>query len=540
VTAFHSSFVSGDGRYVHALRLLRLTRLRREFRTVGMITLAAFGLSTCVFVGLRSVSPFGSPLWNLADEAWVIGFLVALGVLAICIIGVLVLRFAAGRTGQVASAFAPIFRRGEAVMVEGDEDSLRGLLARLNKRQSVSVVVLVVCLSLAGLGVGAGFNVAPAYAGNHGRGGVTVTIGKDAFLARVEHTGKTTDYYIDTTVGEALAEDGSPTDGERWVVLPSEDNQVAYLVGGYDYLLIGALSMFGGLGVIVCAVMMFFSVRREHRRRAVAGHVPLAYSVRRLAAGARPMVVFRRGPAATIGLPALPYDTDAAAAYLLRGRRRNAALVFGAVVVVLGLGASAIVVFGGSGSTQAAQTSSRQDITLPYLASTLWSVDVVADYTDTADAIRDVTVDMLRQGGVPGTARVGAAWRVIISSKTGNSQSPVELTADVDVSEIGSASPARAVAGGVAFDKSIVAGSTGVPSPAAVNGLPAGWNGVVIVQASDASTGIVDLFGSATGSLVEIEADGPVHDTTITTRAVELANAIARQGIANFVYDTRH
>lgn len=530
-------FVSGDGRPVDALRLLWLVRLRREFRTLGAIVIVSLPVWFGVIIAVQAMTPSDSAAWNLADTTAGFGFLLGGAALAICVIVVLVVRFA-GHTGRVASAFVPLVTRGREVTVD-DEDAMRGLLPRLNRRPPVSMGLVLLFLVLTGAGVGAAVNVGPAYAANHGRGGPVVTIGKDAFISGVENNGRSRDYLIDTPYGTALAEDRKPAKGEQWVVLPSNDiNGTAYLVGGHDYLLIAGVVVLISLCDAGCLLGVVRSIQREHRRRRAAGHVPLVHSVRRIGAGARPVVTFARGPSATLCLPALP-DSDAAAYRLLRRRRRNTAAATISSVVVVGIGLTVIAGTIGGSSSPTTDDNSLHDITLPYLAHTGWSTDATADYSDAGQAIHDLTAYMLQDGGVPGSPKVGAAWLMIISPNDTGTANPSDVVANIDVSDIGSVSPAKAVAGGVALEKLVAPGTKGAPAPVDVSGLPAGWAGVVTVEPSDPSHSSVDVFGSGSGDLLDIEIDGHTGDKSLTTGAAELATAIARHGIGQFVRDTR-
>lgn len=526
VTLHSTPSISLDTGYVNGLRLLRLVRLRREFRALGTVSLVGLPVWFGLVVAVQGLTPTGSPAWDLADSAAAPGFAVLGGLLVLSIVALLVLRFATGRIGRVAAAFAPAVVRGAEPDVADHGDALRGLLPRLRKKRLVSLGLILSFLAFTAVAIATSLNVGPAYAANHGHGGTVVTIGDDATISRVEtgsHGHK--DYFLATPDGEAIAEDSKPEDGQRWVVLDREaGNDEAYLIGGHDYLLIGFIAIAATIADAYLIIAMCTSVRRERRLRMAGGHVPLAYSVRRLAAGARPTVRFAKGGSATIGLPALHEDSDAAAQALVRRRRRNATIVIAAVVVVLagtGIGLKLSI------------KPTQRDVTLPYLATGFWSADVSADYTDGDNAEHNVAVDMLEAGGVGGTPDVGSVWLVVAQARTSDPVTEVD-DAFIDVADIGSVPARTAVAGGVAFQRQVASGEHG--EPVAVPGLPPGWAGVL--TSDDAQQRTVDVFGSADGSLVDIEIDGKATGAYLGDRARELAATIARRGIGRFADDT--
>lgn len=116
-----------------------------------------------------------------------------------------------------------------------------------------------------------------------------VTIGKTATI-----TGYTVgshghrDYFLGTPYGPAIAEDYQPHAGQEWTVLPSDTgNGKAYLVGGYDYVLIGGLLLASIAVGAVIGVRIVAAVRAGRAARAAtrAEH-PAQQSV----AGAPPQV----------------------------------------------------------------------------------------------------------------------------------------------------------------------------------------------------------------------------------------------------------
>lgn len=339
-----SPFDVADGSYLHALRLLRLVRVRRGCR--ALLTIVIIALPSYLALGLtvQALTPTGSPTWNFVDNVGGLGFLVFAELLAAGIIGALVVRFATGRTGRIAAAFVPILRRAREFMID-DRTAMRGLLPRLNKRQPFAVGFVLILMVVVGIGAIAAVNVVPAYQANHGRGGPVVTMGTDAFISSVDTGGRTPTYDIRTPYGIAQAEDRQPQDGQRWVVLPSDSgNGTAYLIGGHDYLLVGFILIVMTIAFAGWSVAIVFSIRREHRRRVAAGHVPLLDAVRPLVAGARPVITFDRKLSATIGLPALPHDS--AAAWFVRRYRRGVTVTAGSITAVLVLIAVVIAVYG--------------------------------------------------------------------------------------------------------------------------------------------------------------------------------------------------
>ncbi len=515
--------------FVNGLRLLRVVRLRREFRTLWHLSLLGVPVWIGLIVWVQAVTSSDSALWNLADEYATPGSLVLGALIVIGLLGMVVTRVVAGVPGRVAAAFVPIAVRGREATVAGDADAMSGLLPRLRRQQFVSTGMVVLFLVFATTGVAVAMNLGPVYAANHGRGGPVVTIGRDATVSGSRVSGHSRNYYLSTPDGAVLAEDSEPVSGQRWLIYhnPYGDDE-AYLVGGHDYLLLGAILVLVAIGDAGILVVMARTVRRERRLREAGGHQPLAYSVRKLAAGARPVLSFGVARSVVIGLPPLIEDSDAAARAVLRRRRWHAAIAIG-VVVVGAVGAGVLI----QRVTQPPPPTTK-DLTLGYLGSAAWSPDVEAFYTDT-DAVHDVTVDMLLAGGVPGKPAVGPVWSVVVLSRSGNGD-----TGDVDVVGIGAASGQRAVAGGVAFEKEVA--DTGAPAPAAIAGLPPGWAGVSTDGKAGRTERTASVFGADGGTLVVISLTGTdtgtATDTDLADRARLLATAIAHRGITTFAADT--
>lgn len=261
-----------------------------------------------------------------------------------------------------------------------------------------------------------------------------------------------------------------------------------------------------------------------------SGHVPLAHSVRRLAAGARPVIRFDQVRSIAIGLPALPQDTDEEAHRLLRNRRLHSGIA--AVVVVLVVVGAVILIR----KVDQPPPPTTRDITLPYLAGTSWDPDTEAFYDDT-DTTRDVVVGMLQDGGVAGTPTVGPIWSLVVSSKEQPTGAEADdIDADVDVVGIGAVPASKAVAGGVALEKEVA--DAGAPAPATVTGLPSGWAGELTNGEKGGIQRSANVFGSAGGTLVWISVEGDVDDATLSHRAAELATAVAQRSIPRFVTDT--
>lgn len=515
--------------YLNGLRLLRLVRLRREFRTLWQLSLLCVPVWLGVVIWVQAVTPSDSTLWNLADEYATAGFVVLGGLVVIGILGMIAIRVAAGVPGQVAAAFVPVAARGREATVEGDEDALSGLLPRLRRQQWVSAGVILLFVAFTGVGIVVGLNLAPVYEANQGQGGPIVTIGVDATVSGYQTSGRSRNYYLSTPDGTVIAEDGKPANGERWLIYHNPyGNDEAYLVGGHEYLLLGGILLVVTILDAAVLLAMTRSVRRERMLRQAGGHQPLAYSVRKLAAGARPVLSFGVAKSVTVGLPPLPEDSDLAAEALLRRRRTRTAVAIGVVVIVV-VGTSELI----AKVTQPAPPTTK-DVTLPYLSATGWSQNVEVFYADT-EPIRDVTVDMLQAGGVPGKPTVGPIWSLVVS--TGGSNG---ATANIDVIGIGSVAGRQAVAGGVAFEKEVA--DDGAPPPVEITGLPAGWSGIV----TDGKAGLIartaNIFGSANGTMVAISitsaASGATLDTDLATKSRALATTIATRGIPQFTADT--
>ncbi|HEX5405406.1 MAG TPA: hypothetical protein VFX16_24295 [Pseudonocardiaceae bacterium] len=519
--------------FVHGLRLLRLVRLLRELRSLWRLAILALPIWFGLIVWLQASTPDDSAAWNWADT-WVgPGFLVIGILFVVGILGMVAVRFATGMPGRVAAAFVPMASRGTEPTVVNDADAMRGLLPRLRPKPLVSMVLMLLFLVLTAVGVIAGINLVPVYRANQGHGGTTVTIGVNATITgyRDTFTGgrqptRHRDYFLDTPEGTTIAEDRVPANGQRWEVLPNRSgNAQAYLIGGHDYLLMGGLLLLAAVADVLIVLGMSVSYRRERRLRTAGGHVPLAYSVRRLAEGARPVVRFDPVRSITLGLPPLREDSDAGAVALLRRRRLHVGI---SVVVVAGLVTGVVLAIGRT--TTAPPPPSTRDITLSYLVGTSWSTDTEAFYED-ADTLISVTKDMLREGGAPDTTKPGPAWSVVISSQASGDTTD----ANVDVVGIGAVAPDDATAGGIALRKEVA--EDGAPAPVAITGLPTGWTGILTNGKPGGTKRTADVFGSAAGSLVDISVEG-TDDTTLAHRSSEIATAIARRGIAGFVTDT--
>lgn len=514
VTAPH-----GD-RYVNGLRLLRLVRLRREFRALWQLSLLAVPVWIVAVVWVQAATPNGSTVWNLADSWATPGLIVLAGLVVVGLLGMVVVRFV-GTAGRMASAFVPVVRRGREATVKGNADALSGLLPRLRRQQWVPLGLVLLFLVFAGMGVAVAMNLGPAYEANHGRGGTIVTVGKDASPAGYSSGSRSRTYYLSTPDGRLVAEDGQPENGQQWVIYNNPaGNDEAYLVGGHEYVLLAALLVFAAVADAAMIVVMAASVRKERRLRAAGGHQPLAYSVRRLAGGARPVLRFDAVRSVVVGLPPLVSDTDEAAVALVRRRR----------VISSGIGVLVVAIVVGGGFVVRAVTAppppTTKEITLGYLGSGLWSPDVEVFYAD--NGVHDVTVDMLQDGGVAGTPVVAPVWSVVVTSPGG-------VDGNVDVAGIGSVSGSQAVAGGVAFEKEVA--ETGSPAPVAITGLPAGWTGVLTDGKAGGTDRTASVFGSGGGTLVEISVSGSA-DADLANRSRALAVAIARRGISGFAGDT--
>jgi hypothetical protein len=520
--------------YVNGLRLLRVVRLRRELRSLWRLALLATPIWVGLIIWLQASTPDDSSAWNWADAAVGIGFVVIAALFVVGIGGLILLRFAAGMTGRVAAAFVPVASRGAEATVVGDADALRGLLPKLRRKPMVSIGLVLLFLLFTGVAVFAAINVVPVYQANQGDGGTTVTIGKDARISGYRDTQSSgryssshRDYFLSTPDGTAIAEDSKPVDGQQWLVQPNSlGNAKAYLIGGHDYLLVGGLLLFAAVVDALILLGMYSSFRQESRLRMAAGHVPLAYSVRRLASGARPVVRFDLVRSITLGLPPLPDDSDAAASALLNRRRLQVGI---AVVVVLGVVVGVVAITRKTPVPPPPATD--KEVTLPYLSGTTWSPDAEVFYSDT-DSVRALAVDILRDGGVSGKPTVGAVWSLVVSSQAASD----EIDADVDVVGIGGASPVKAVAGGVALRKEVA--EDGAPAPVAITGLPSGWSGILTDGKPKGNDRRASVYGSAAGTLVEISVEGGGNDTTLGRRAAEIATAIAHRGVAGFVKDT--
>jgi hypothetical protein len=536
--------VFANAQFVNGLRLLRLVRLRRELRMLWRLALLALPVWFGLIVWIQASTPDDSDAWNWVNDAAGPGFLIIGCVVVLGLVGMVVTGVAAGVTGRVAAAFAPVVGKGREATVEGDADALSGLLPRLRKQPFLSVGLVLLFVLFTAVGVLAVTNVTSAYAANHGRGGPVVTVGRDADVDGYTDSGgsgryssRHRDYFLMTPEGKAIAETGEPTDGQQWVVVPNttggDSNDEAYLVGGHDYLLVGGLALFAAVVDVFVLLGIVAGFRREFVLRRRGGHVPLAYSVRRLAAGARPVVRFDQVRSMAIGLPPLPTDSDDAARRLLRKRRLFVVLV---VVVVLALVAAGVFLRP-KPTPPLPQTNS--DVTLPYLTGTSWSPDTDVFYgASDVDAARATIVDALRDGGVTGNPIVVPVWSVVITSS--NADDPTD--ANVDVAGIGAVAASKATSGGVVLAKEVA--EAGSPAPAAVTGLPEGWTGVLTDgKDKDSSPRSVDVFGSAGGSLVWINIDGgggTTGDAALSHRAAELASAIAQRSIPRFVTDTAH
>jgi hypothetical protein len=533
-----TSVVDG-GPYVNGLRLLRLVRLRRELRALWQLAILAVPVWFGLIVWIQASTPDDSDAWNRANaDAWP-GFVIIGCVFVVGLAGMILLRLAAGVTGRVAAAFVPMASKGNEATVEGDHDALRGLLPRLRKKRFISIGAVLLFLVFVVVGVYAVINLVPVYAANHGSGGTVVTIGKDATISGYTDSRTTgrygtnhREYFLSTPVGKAIADDREPVAGQQWLVRGNPlGNDEAYLIGGHDYLLVGGLALLAAVVDVFILLGMVASFRREARIRLHSGHVPLAYSVRRLAAGARPVLRFDVVRSVPVGLPPLPQDSDEQAHRLLRARRLHAGI---AGVVVLALVVVGVILV--SRVDQPAPPTDR-DITLPYLSGTSWDTDVEAFYTDT-DTVHDLTVSLLQDGGVTGNPTVGPIWSLgVPSSDAAAAASGSGSTdADLDVVGVGSVSPAKALAGAIAQTK--VVADKGAPAPATVTGLPSGWVGELTDGKAGGTNRTADVFGCAGGTLVWISVDGTDGDAALSRRVDELATAIAQRTIPRFVTDT--
>lgn len=501
---------------VHALRLLWLVRIRRELKLLCVLALLALPLwGAITFVAETMLPRTSRTFWSL-DSKIGPGFIVILVVFGAAFLLLVLSRFA-GAAGRVAAQLLPVFGRGPEPRLTDEPAAMRPLLGLLRRKPLIpisGILVLAVCGLLVGV---TGWNFWPAWQGNHGHGGQVVTIGEDATIAgyTVGSHGHR-DYFLDTPDGKAIAEDYHPHDGQRWTVQSSSvGNDKAYLVGGHDYILVGLLAVVGfgaGVGVVLWIVG---AARGElAARRATEGR--LADSVGYLGAdNTAPLAIGGHRPV-TLRLPPLGSRT---AEELLARRRFVAAGT--AVVVAAGIGAPV-------GLWQAGTfrpPPKERDATLSFLAGSGWSPSVYVAYTNT-DAATDLLRDALRTAGA---ANPDATVREsVLIDAAGR---PRNATAYVDVADIGSIPPKKALAGVVGLERELTTSDHGTAST--VNGLPAGWRGVLEAGRKYDDPG-VELAGAADGRLIWISLHGTFSTAGAERSGTALAQAIAREGINTF------
>ncbi|MGN6607028.1 MAG: hypothetical protein ACTHMS_08490 [Jatrophihabitans sp.] len=506
---------------VDVLRLLTLVELRRGLRLVwrlafaGVIVWAAATFLLEEVVLDRTTSFF----WQLDA---VIGpvFVVLLSIMAGALVAQVAVRF--GRAGRVAAALVPAFARGGEPVVRG-EQHLHGLLPLLRRKALLSSGGLFAVVVLLGCTAAAGWNVVPAYRGNHGRGGPVVTIGDDATVTGYEVSSRGhRNYYLDTPYGRTLAEDHHPRTGQRWTVFEHDTgNNVAYLVGGHDYVLIAVVTVMLAVITLGAAGYLTIGAGAERRRRRAAGAPSLAGALAAFGQGRHATLQVGRAPAVRLGFR--PLEPGAAERIVRRRRLRG--------LTAAGLAAAVAVVAGAlwqGGAFESPPT--ERAVHLPWLAGSGWS-DGTAFYTVDTNA-REVLHAYLDPAAPGGTAPITGQWWFDTTF------GPAGTDADVQVALTDPVSPAAVRRSTLAelqtFARIDHAGTT----PLA--GLAAGCEGLLEKGTDETSTHVVCSDGRRT-LLIEASTYGRADDPTpaaLSAAVARLTTAIAGRGLAGVVHDT--
>jgi hypothetical protein len=499
-----------------AWRLLRIVRVRRELKVLCLIALFAVPLWAMVTLVAESVLSRSSDTFWAIDATIGPGFLVILGVLAASFLALIVMG-RIGRSGRTAARLAPTVGQAPDLEIVDGGSPARGLYGQLRRRGIVRASAVLMFLVFGIVTVATAWDALPAWRANHGHGGPIVTIGKDATIAysTVSARGHR-DYFLDTPYGTAIAEDYTPRDNQRWTVLASDaGNGKAYLVGGYDYVLVAGICLFG---FAVCAGIVTHTVRAARAERAARAAIggTLADSVAYLSAGNTLRLRIAGRKPTTVDLTMRPVGPRGAAAWLAR-RRQIAAVTTVAVIAAAGT----LVGLWESGVLK--PPVKQRDVTLAFLAPTVWGPDATIHYTD-LDAYTAVLHDALSNGGAATTGTAVTASVIVSSHQTHDA-------AFIDLATIGSAPPADAVADMMAFQRDTAQKQTVTP----VTGLPDGWQGLLLVDKTSALYEF-DFAAASAGLIVSVSVDGAYTDDAAvhTDDARALARAIAAQGIPRF------
>jgi hypothetical protein len=306
---------------VDARRLMRLVRISRDLRFVWRLALFSTLLWGAFVLTVERSTPEGSAEWSRVDSDASPGFIILLVIAGIAFAAQLALRLA-GKTGKATGLIVPSLGDPAPITATDGADNVEGLLPALRTNTYVGFGVLTALLVVTAILVAAVADVWPAWEGNHGRGGLVVTIGVDATVSRQAadisgRGGVGVRNTLHTRAGDAAAVGATPHAGERWTIVsdPLGAADSAYLVGGHAYLLALFLSLAFLLLELAITWYVVYRVRSERRRRSTDGHATLADTYRALESGARSTVSVgtsgvgykgRRIPPLTVVLGASP------------------------------------------------------------------------------------------------------------------------------------------------------------------------------------------------------------------------------------------
>lgn len=517
---------------IDALRLLRLTHLRRLLRTLCAMELFALPLWAAYSLIMEAIYDRSSEQFWRIDAETGPGFLViliAFGVTGLLLLGSRWL----GPAGRAATRFVPMIGKAAVPRVPDGVEPGRAVVARLRRHPFFRSWLLGVVLFSAVLTVVGASGGWPAWQANHGRGGQVVTMGKQASIAYSERVVPLRhrpyrQYFLGTPRGTAVAETyGKPSHGEQWTVTRDVlGNLRAYRVGGHDYLTMLLILAIGLLFFVAGVGTQFEVIRRERRRRRSAGAPDLAVDVAGLAGGERPELLAGKTEIGVLGLK--PHAGRAPSSLLLRRR-----LTSGTTGVLVAGGLVALLVVQQVGLLTA--PPDHRDVHLPYIAAADWDPEATAYYTH----LDHVKRSLRRYADAPDADEVSAVRRITVEHETPPGNVPISASADVTLARIGSMDQHDLVSGWREHSQRASSGSE-------IADLPAGWAGHSRQRSTE--RGSTTIMGVDDGLYVEIEVQGHYMDTTdetaqhlrskLISQARSLASAFRKAGLHRVDQDT--